>query len=91
MEHFSPAKKALAKVPVFARSFLHTTDQIKHSHPFYEIVLVTGGSAVHRIADIETKISKNDIFIIHPGEEHSYSRTDNLKITNIIFQKISFN
>lgn len=43
-----------------------------HSHNFYEIVLIEGGSGKHRLNDILLEYSKGDIFLLSPADRHEF-------------------
>jgi AraC-like DNA-binding protein/quercetin dioxygenase-like cupin family protein len=75
--------------------FVHKqSDQLPmHRHGFNELVFVLDGSATHQIhiphvGSYECKISKGDIFIINPDEEHTFTfeEGERLDILNINFQ-----
>ena len=63
-----------------------------HSHEFSELVIVTSGSATHRVitADNEQygyRIERGSAFMINVGEEHEYLTNDgeSVMLTNIIY------
>ena len=63
-----------------------------HSHEFSELVIVTSGSAIHRVitADKEQygyRIERGSAFMINVGEEHEYLPNDgeSVTLTNIIY------
>jgi len=75
--------------------FVHTgADHLPmHRHGFIELVFVLDGSATHQIqipnvGSYECKISKGDVFIINPEEEHTFhfDEGERLDILNINFQ-----
>lgn len=75
--------------------FVHDESELlpMHRHGFIELVFVLDGSATHHInirnvGSYECKISKGDVFIINPEEEHTYSfdEGERLDILNINFQ-----
>lgn len=64
-----------------------------HRHGFIELVFVLDGSATHliqipNVGSYECRISKGDVFIINPEEEHTFRFEDGerLDILNINFQ-----
>ena len=57
----------------------------KHSHQFFELVIVTKGSAIHKINDISSVIKVGDIFILKKNIEHEFCEKRNLSLINIIF------
>ena len=66
-------------------------DVARHTHDFFEIVLVTRGHATHmRFAPDGTEparyeIVENDLFVVPPGWSHGYERGENLYIWNFVF------
>ena len=62
----------------------HTDDMPVHSHEFVEIVVVTGGEAVHRMLDREHLVVVGDVFVVWPGTTHAYQRVDNLELINVL-------
>ena len=57
-----------------------------HSHDFNELVIISGGTAIHKINDRETMLKKGDVFFITGDEKHGYSQCNKLRITNIMFK-----
>lgn len=63
-----------------------------HSHEFIEIVFIVNGKAGHKFKSrnskvYESELSKGDIFIINPGEEHTYilSEDEQVEVVNLLF------
>lgn len=63
-----------------------------HSHDFIELVFVWNGSATHifnsrQFGRLEYKIYPGDIFIVSPGEEHTYHLDpgEKVEIINMLF------
>jgi AraC-like DNA-binding protein len=59
----------------------------EHGHDFVELVYVVRGKGTHRFQGIEYDIQSGDVFIINPGETHSYSveAGDSMEIINCLF------
>lgn len=59
----------------------------EHGHDFIELVYVVRGKGVHRFDDSEYEIQTGDVFIINPGETHSYKVADGeqIEIINCLF------
>ncbi|MHB8962540.1 MAG: helix-turn-helix domain-containing protein [Saccharofermentanales bacterium] len=83
------------KFPFAIVRFVHNQNENPplHRHGFIELVFVLDGSAMHYIKvpgldGYECRISKGDVFIINPEEEHNFSFDENekLDILNINFQ-----
>lgn len=58
-----------------------------HSHEFYEINFVLGGSGYHKIENATIHISEGDVFVIPPKINHGYYETKNLNVFHIIMKK----
>jgi len=56
-----------------------------HSHEFHELVVVTGGSGRHVMADEEYPIAAGDVFLIRGKAAHGYSEADELTYVNVLF------
>jgi AraC-like DNA-binding protein len=58
-----------------------------HSHDFYEVMIVTGGVAVHHFGEQHQTISMGDLFVIPPGHVHSYNVEENsaVQVVNLLF------
>ena len=57
----------------------------KHKHQFFELMIVTKGSAVHSINDMTFPITIGDVFIINDKYEHEFYDIKDLSLVNIIF------
>ncbi len=51
-----------------------------HDHDFMEVVLVLGGTGVHRTIYGDQPISRGDAFILRPGAWHSYQEAVGLEL-----------
>ena len=58
-----------------------------HSHDFYEVMIVIGGVAVHHFGEQHQTISMGDLFVIPPGQVHSYNVEENsaVQVLNLLF------
>ena len=56
-----------------------------HDHDFMEIVLVLGGTGVHRTIYGDQPIGRGDAFILRPGAWHSYQEGDGLQLLETRF------
>jgi len=58
-----------------------------HSHEFIELVYVMKGAGKHVFEGQSYRIKENDIFIINPGEAHTFSleKGEKLEIINCLF------
>lgn len=70
------------------RSFLYTDYSIEpHSHDFYEMNIILGGSGIHKIEAAEYKVSRGDVFVIPPSAIHAYTSTEELAVHHILLRK----
>ncbi len=56
-----------------------------HEHDFYEFVLINSGFSMHICDGVTTILTGGDLFLMRPGEEHSYINTHNVQLYNILF------
>ncbi|MDR0932846.1 MAG: AraC family transcriptional regulator [Victivallales bacterium] len=55
-----------------------------HDHEYSEIVLITGGTAMHAIGKLRSPIRTGDVLVLHPGIAHNYLECDaKFKLINI--------
>jgi AraC-like DNA-binding protein len=61
--------------------------RLRHSHDFYEIMIVVAGQATHHFDDVVSSISMGDVYVIPPGHEHSYqtAKGTGLELVNVLF------
>jgi AraC-like DNA-binding protein/mannose-6-phosphate isomerase-like protein (cupin superfamily) len=59
-----------------------------HGHDFFEMVYVRRGRGAHHIGRQKFALRAGDLFIIHPGESHSYTPEAGtaLQIVNVLWQ-----
>lgn len=56
-----------------------------HDHHFFELVYITGGSAVHTLNDVKGKVRRGDYFIVDYGSVHSYTDCRDFTLINCLF------
>lgn len=56
-----------------------------HTHDFHELVLICGGSGLHRTGGTEYEVRRADVFLIPRGASHGYEHTKNFDYINIVF------
>ncbi len=56
-----------------------------HKHAYYEVVLLTKGSCVHRYRGVEVPLIQGDLFMIPPHEEHGYIVRGQVEFINCNF------
>jgi AraC-like DNA-binding protein/quercetin dioxygenase-like cupin family protein len=57
-----------------------------HEHEFFELVFIDHGVALHSYEGKTQILTAGDVFIILPGEVHSYISTNNTGLYNCLFQ-----
>ena len=57
----------------------------EHNHHFFELVYVTGGSAVQLLNDEPKLLKQGDFFIVDYGSVHSYTSCEGLTLINCLF------
>lgn len=60
-------------------------DMESHSHHFFELVYVTGGTVVHTLNDVSGSLNAGDYFIIDYGSVHRYTRSRDFTLINCLF------
>lgn len=73
--------------PFWIKRFRHDSDRIPHTHEFVELVYVQEGWATHEFEGESYVIGPGDVFIINPGEMHTYRirKGEPLDIINCLF------
>ena len=52
-----------------------------------ELVIVTGGAAVHVINGLRDPIGTGNVFVVRPGERHGFEHPRELGVYNILFEE----
>lgn len=60
-------------------------DMRDHNHNFFELVYVTGGSAVHTLNGVSKVVQTGDYFILDYESTHSYTDCQDLELINCLF------
>ncbi len=69
------------------RTFMYYGYEIEsHTHDFYEINIVMGGSGNHIIGNNSIEVKKGDVFAIPPKIIHSYRDCEGLNVYHLIFR-----
>ncbi len=71
---------------LFRNSSIHETAAL-HTHTFYELFLVTQGTALHMINDTIQTLEKGDMVFLRPSDTHTYNfhYSEDFRILNIGF------
>jgi len=56
-----------------------------HDHEFYEVCLVTAGSALHVTDEHTQKVAVGDVSIISPGAVHAFSKPRDFAVINLYY------
>ena len=79
-------KKANTLNEKFSIRLHNQSDMGFHNHVFFELVYVTGGSAVHMLENGEEwKVQEGDYFIIDYGTKHRYCDSKECTLINCLF------
>lgn len=62
-----------------------------HRHDFFQIILITAGSGQHQIDFIRHKVVSNQVFIMKPGQMHSWELSKGVKGYVVEFNHQSLN
>jgi AraC family transcriptional regulator, L-rhamnose operon transcriptional activator RhaR len=66
-----------------AEQWDHDTPQRQHVHEFMEVVVVIGGTAVHRTRSGQSRINTGAVLLVRPGQWHAYDDPRDLRIWNV--------
>ena len=58
-----------------------------HSHDFYEMNIVLGGTGIHHIKDSSFAVERGDVFVIPPTTPHAYDTSDRLEVYHVLLKK----
>lgn len=72
-----------------SRAFLQQ-DFAVHQHDFSELVIITGGSAMHTIDGVDYPIHRGDVYVLNGDTAHGFSQPDQLELYNIMFEQTIF-
>lgn len=74
-------------IPFYIQFGIHEKYMFPHEHvDFYELVLVTDGTAEHIVGDERFTIGKGDVLVMNVGSSHAYENACGLHICNIMFR-----
>ncbi len=59
----------------------------RHSHDFFEMVYVVDGFCLHSVDERTTLLLEGDLFLLRPGQSHSYSGDRIVNIYNCLFDR----
>ena len=56
-----------------------------HDHEFYEICIVTAGSAYHLTSEGKEKLTRGSVIVVTPGQVHGFWKTQNFGLVNVYY------
>jgi len=63
----------------------HDLTEVEHSHDFYELVIVTRGSAVHWLEGMEFPVTAGDVFLLQGRQRHYFHDRKDLDLINVMY------
>lgn len=63
----------------------HDLTEVEHSHGFCELVIVTQGSAMHRLEGDDFPVTAGDVFLLQGHQRHYFHSRENLQLINIMY------
>ena len=54
----------------------------EHTHDYFELVYIEGGSGTHRVDDVEYKVEHGDLIFMNCNQRHSYESETGMKLVN---------
>ncbi len=72
-------------VPIVARHTRRHAACSAHGHDFMELVLIAGGTGLHRSAAGSRLLHRGDVIILRPGGWHGYADCRRLSVYNLAF------
>lgn len=76
------SKELLLPGGEFRSHIISSDDEFEHSHDCFEIVLIMNGTIRHLCNGIQTRLNRNDLVILRPGDTHRYIREENVPCTH---------
>lgn len=72
------------RVVIGPHHFVHPSFRM-HRHTYGELVIVTHGTGVHLMPELDYRLCARDVFYIPPGAAHGFGGATGMGITNIAF------
>ncbi len=69
----------------FLRDDNCVTEELAHTHEFYELEYIYSGTGIQVVNGIEYPVSKGDVLFFDIGDIHSYRPIENFSLINCIF------
>lgn len=63
----------------------HDLTEVRHTHDFCELALITRGNAMHWLEGADFPITAGDVFVLQGKQSHYYHERQNLEMINIMF------
>lgn len=71
--------------PVVVMNAEHQGKVSLHSHSFFELVYIDSGFSLHSCNGAITILTSGDLFVMRPGDIHSYNSAHNTRLYNCLF------
>lgn len=75
-----------SNLPLSVFQHLHSSnDEKRHTHEFYELVIVESGSALHTTDFEQYRVKTGDVFVIPKDSFHKYTEVSELLLINVLY------
>lgn len=85
MSHNSIYNGLAGGVRLCCIDYQELSQEVRHSHDFFELVFVLDGSGLHITDSGRQEIRRGDVFLLRPDLPHEYQEIRHLKLANIVF------
>jgi AraC family transcriptional regulator, L-rhamnose operon transcriptional activator RhaR len=69
----------------YAGPYLHATGHPVHTHSFFEVAVITGGTGYHESLAGRQELEVGDVILLRPGVWHAYDGCADLELWNCCF------
>ncbi|MCU0857021.1 MAG: AraC family transcriptional regulator [Pontiellaceae bacterium] len=63
----------------------HDLTEVEHHHDFCELVMVTQGTALHRLEKCDFPVTAGDVFLLQGQQSHYFHGRENLDLINVMY------
>jgi AraC-like DNA-binding protein len=82
---FPLAIRRVSTDPEHTPSHPHDLTEVNHYHDFCELVLVTRGTAMHRLEESSFPVTAGDVFLLQGRQSHYFHDRKDLELINIMY------
>lgn len=82
---FPLAVRRVSTDPKHTPSHPHDLTEVNHYHDFCELVIVTRGTAMHRLEESSFPVTAGDVFLLQGRQSHYFHDRKNLELINIMY------